>query len=224
VLGAVLFSGDDVEKQVGVLSGGERARVALAKLLLVPSNFLLMDEPTNHLDLDSSERLIEALRRYEGTLLFVSHNRSFVNQLATEVWDVGPAGVVRYPGNLDEYLQRQSRETSSANANARVEKAVQPKADRERRREEAEARQRHANVEGPIRKEIATVEKQIASLEQEQQDAELQMANPDVTADFARLKPLTDAHRERAEALQKLYQQWERAEAKLASLSDQPEA
>ena len=83
-----MFSGDDVDKRIAVLSGGERARVALARLLVVPSNLLLMDEPTNHLDLDSSEALIEALTRYDGTLLFVSHNRSFVNGLATQVWEV----------------------------------------------------------------------------------------------------------------------------------------
>src|SRR5205814_1634675 len=88
VLGSFLFEGDDVEKKIGVLSGGERARVALARLLLVPSNLMLMDEPTNHLDLDSSERLVEALKEYGGTLVFVSHNRSFINQLATKVWDV----------------------------------------------------------------------------------------------------------------------------------------
>src|SRR5216683_3345637 len=107
VLGAFLFSGDDVDKPIAVLSGGERARVALARLLVVPSNFLLMDEPTNHLDLDSSEALIDALTRYQGTLLFVSHNRSFVNGLATQVWEVKDGKVDAQLGDLDDWARRQ---------------------------------------------------------------------------------------------------------------------
>ncbi len=115
VAGSFLFSGDDADKKVGVLSGGERARVALAKLLLVPANLLLLDEPTNHLDLESSEALIEALRGWSGTLLFVSHNRSFVNQLATTIWEVKDGGVLPFPGNLDDwwYHQRQLAENAS---------------------------------------------------------------------------------------------------------------
>src|SRR5690606_17312768 len=109
ILGAFLFSGDDVEKRVGVLSGGERARVALARLLLQPSNLLVMDEPTDHLDLDSSEMLIEALQGYEGTLLFVSHNRSFINQLATAIWEVKDGQLLRHPGNLDDWTYHQAQ-------------------------------------------------------------------------------------------------------------------
>nr|WP_275943146.1 ABC-F family ATP-binding cassette domain-containing protein [Pseudenhygromyxa sp. WMMC2535] len=104
ILGSFLFSGDDVDKKVGVLSGGERARVALAKLLIRPGNLLLMDEPTNHLDLESSESLAESLATYDGTLLFVSHNRSFVRKLATKIWNVHDGTVEIYPGTLDEYL------------------------------------------------------------------------------------------------------------------------
>src|SRR5437588_8916322 len=106
VLGSFLFSGDEVDKRIGVLSAGERARLALARLLVVPSNFLLMDEPTNHLDLDSSEALIDALTRYEGTLLFVSHNRSFVNGLATQVWEVRDGTIDAQPGDLDDWTAR----------------------------------------------------------------------------------------------------------------------
>jgi ATP-binding cassette subfamily F protein 3 len=104
ILGAFLFSGDDVDKKIAVLSGGERARVALAKLLIKPGNLLLMDEPTNHLDLESSESLAESLTTYDGTLLFVSHNRAFVRKLATKIWNVHDGTVEIYPGTLDEYL------------------------------------------------------------------------------------------------------------------------
>ena len=104
VLGAFLFSGDDVDKSISVLSGGERARVALARLLIKPGNLMLMDEPTNHLDLESSESLAESLATYDGTLLFVSHNRSFVRALATKIWNVHDGTVEIYPGTLDEYM------------------------------------------------------------------------------------------------------------------------
>lgn len=106
VLGAMLFGDREIDKSVGVLSGGERARVALAQLLIDPGNVLLMDEPTNHLDLESSERLAEALEGYEGTLLFVSHNRYFIRKLAKQIWFVEDGKVVVYPGSLDDYLAR----------------------------------------------------------------------------------------------------------------------
>ena len=104
ILGAFLFRGDDVEKVVGVLSGGEKARVALAKLLVSPGNVLLMDEPTNHLDLESAELLAEALSEYEGTMLFVSHNRAFIDRLATRIWEIDDGKIHVYPGNLSEYM------------------------------------------------------------------------------------------------------------------------
>ncbi len=104
ILGAFLFSDDDVEKKVAVLSGGERARVALARLLIKPGNLLLMDEPTNHLDLASAEALAESLESFDGTLILVSHNRSFVRRLATRIWNVADGTVETYPGTLDEYM------------------------------------------------------------------------------------------------------------------------
>ncbi|MBC8071174.1 MAG: ABC-F family ATP-binding cassette domain-containing protein, partial [Deltaproteobacteria bacterium] len=118
MLGAFLFHDEDVDKPIGVLSGGERARVALARLLVDPGNFLLMDEPTNHLDLASSEALGEALQTFDGTLIFVSHNRSFVRRLATKIWNVENATVDTYPGTLDEYLDGH-RSLEARNASAR---------------------------------------------------------------------------------------------------------
>ncbi|MCE9671486.1 ABC-F family ATP-binding cassette domain-containing protein [Myxococcus stipitatus] len=226
VLGAFLFSGDDVEKPIGVLSGGERARVALAKLLLVPSNFLLMDEPTNHLDLDSSEMLIEALKGYGGTLLFVSHNRSFINSLSTHVWEVADGKLTPHPGNLDDYLYHQEQQRLEAEAAAGgaakggADKALAgPMTEKERKRLEAEARQRRSAVEGPIKKEIAKLEEQIARVEGEQKEREAQLADPVLYNDFARAKPLMDAHREGKEALEDLYARWEAAQEKLAEAS-----
>src|SRR5262249_48219604 len=104
ILGGFLFSGDDAYKKVAVLSGGERNRLALAKMLLTPSNLLLLDEPTNHLDLDSKEVLLDALSDYGGTLAFVSQDRYFVDKLANKVVEVGGGGLLVYPGGYEDFL------------------------------------------------------------------------------------------------------------------------
>ena len=106
MLGCFLFGGDDVFKKIKVLSGGEKARVSLAKTLVSEANFLLLDEPTNHLDIDSIEIIIEALKRYEGTLIFVSHNRYFIEKLANKVWWIEDQDVKEYPGSYTEYLYK----------------------------------------------------------------------------------------------------------------------
>ncbi len=108
ILGGFLFSGDDVYKKAGVLSGGERTRLAVARMLLRPSNTLLLDEPTNHLDIDSKEVLLDALRDYGGTMIFVSHDRYFVEQLATKIVEVGGGRATMYPGTYTEFLWRQA--------------------------------------------------------------------------------------------------------------------
>jgi ATP-binding cassette subfamily F protein 3 len=126
VLGAFLFSDDDVEKKIGVLSGGERARVALARLLIKPGNLLLMDEPTNHLDLASSEALAESLESFDGTLIFVSHNRAFVRRLATRIWNVADGKVETYPGTLDEYMDSCRQRQDPDNENHTTRKKTEP--------------------------------------------------------------------------------------------------
>jgi ATP-binding cassette subfamily F protein 3 len=104
ILGGFLFSGDDVYKKVGVLSGGERTRLAVARMLLRPSNTLLLDEPTNHLDLDSKDVLLDALEDYGGTLIMVSHDRYFVERLATKIIEIGHGDAIAYPGRYAEFL------------------------------------------------------------------------------------------------------------------------
>jgi ATP-binding cassette subfamily F protein 3 len=209
VLGAFLFSGDDVDKRIAVLSGGERARVALAGLLVVPSNFLLLDEPTNHLDLDSSEALIDALTRYEGTLLFVSHNRSFVNGLATQVWEVKDGAIDAQPGDLDDWSRRQKPELAMA-------PAARSSAQKESRRERALERERREKLLGPLKKEIGQLEGRIAQLEEEKKSAEAQLADPVLFADPTRSTPLITGYREASKKLDELYARWEHKQEELA--------
>src|SRR5947208_11583335 len=110
LLGCFLFSGDEVFKRIRVLSGGERNRYALARMLLRPPNFLLLDEPTNHLDMRAKDVLLEALRKYTGTVVFVSHDRYFIDKLATRIFEIGGGEIHDYPGNYEDYLwQREGR-------------------------------------------------------------------------------------------------------------------
>jgi ATP-binding cassette subfamily F protein 3 len=118
LLGCFLFSGDDVFKRIGVLSGGERNRYALLKMLLHPANFLLLDEPTNHLDLRAKDVLLEALIKYTGTVVFVSHDRYFIDKLATRVFEIGDGKVEIYPGNYEDYLWRKQHPVASTQSPA----------------------------------------------------------------------------------------------------------
>ncbi len=206
--GMFLFSGDDVKKPLRVLSGGERARVALAKLLLVPRNLLLMDEPTNHLDLTSSEALIDALREYDGTLIFVSHNHSFANQLASHVWDVGGGAVEIQPGNLEDHMRRLRKRAAVEPTGARRPDRAGG-GDRERKRREAEARNARAARERPLRAQLGEIEARIAVLEEEDRTAQAALADPGIYRDFARAKPFMEAHRDASAELEALYARWE---------------
>jgi len=224
ILGAFLFSGDEVDKRIAVLSGGERARVALARLLVVPSNFLLMDEPTNHLDLESSEALIDALGGYDGTLLFVSHNRSFVNGLATHVWEVKDLGVDAQPGDLDDWHRRRAESVrpvaQPASHAPRPERAGGQGKDA--RRERALQREKRLRALGPLLDEIGRIEARVARLEQEKKDAEARLADPGVFTDPARSTSAFAAYRDAQRELGELYERWaerqeelERAKARL---------
>jgi len=212
VLGAFLFSGDEVDKRIAVLSGGERARVALARLLVAPANFLLMDEPTNHLDLDSAEALIDALTRYEGTLLFVSHNRSFVNGLATQVWEVRDGQIDAQPGDLDDWSARQKPAPASAPAASAPSQGLQARRERALQREERE------RVLGPVKKQIAELEARIAQLEQEKKEAETKLADSALFADPQRSTPVVKSYQDAAKKLEELYARWEHKQEELVSL------
>jgi ATP-binding cassette subfamily F protein 3 len=221
LLGAFLFSGDDVEKRVRVLSGGERARVALAKMLVDPGNVLLMDEPTNHLDLESSEALAEALASFDGTLVFVSHNRSFIRRLATKIWNVADGTVRVYPGTLDEYMESAQRRLDEGDGAPR--QAGTPKRDegtdrgdakrsradeRERKRREAEERQARARKINPLQKRVAELEKRIAELEAEQRDRNAELEKPEVYGNDERRFKILAEMQTAAAKLEELTARW----------------
>ncbi len=223
VLGAFLFSGDDVDKKIGVLSGGERARVALARLLVKPANFLVMDEPTNHLDLDSAEALIEALEDYDGTLLFVSHNRSFLDGLATHIWDVRDRKLLPFMGSMAEYLARLDAEAKdreeSGDGPHRSGAPGKASTDKERKRQEAEARQERSRRLTPLKRELEKLEARIAQLETEQKAREVQLADAEFAKDYGASGPVYAAHREAAEELEQALARWETVSTEISSLS-----
>lgn len=193
LLGAFLFSGEDVEKKVTVLSGGEKSRVALAKLLLRPANLMIMDEPTNHLDIASREMLEDALQQYAGTLLFASHDRRFIDAVATRVLEFGPDGVEEYLGNYSYYVWKRAQavvdhDASTAAPNVAQRPAVRTPRDdrRERKRREAELRQLLFKDVRPLQDKAAALEAQvgecegtIAALENDLGDPEIYLSAPE---------------------------------------------
>jgi ATP-binding cassette subfamily F protein 3 len=235
ILGGFLFSGDDVDKPVRVLSGGERTRLAVARMLLRPSNLLLLDEPTNHLDLDSKDVLLEALEDFGGTLIFVSHDRYFVDKLATKVVEIGHGQAQLYPGTYEEFLwSRKQREERAA---AAVE-TVSPKPAKtaaaakqtssvketsttpatvsyeERKRLDAEAR-RAKKAADSRRKRIEELEARIAEREQAIKEIEASMSSPGFYEDRDAAKPVIDRHQTLMWEVGDLMHQWEELQTDL---------
>ena len=202
VLALFLFTGDDVFQPVSTLSGGERGRVALTKLMLRKDNLLLLDEPTNHLDMDSREVLEGALDGFTGTLLTVSHDRYFINRVATRVIEMTAGGVREYLGNYDDYLDKKRRELAGEEdvplpAQTRTEIEKNKRRERQARESQRAREQRVAALEA----QIARTEEQIASLEAQMADPATYQS-PDRAAEVAR------AHREAQASLDALYEEW----------------
>jgi ATP-binding cassette subfamily F protein 3 len=173
LLGCFLFSEDDVFKRIQVLSGGERNRYALAKMLLQPSNFILLDEPTNHLDMRAKDVLLESLREYTGTVVFVSHDRYFIDELATRVIEIGGGQVEVFPGNYEDYLWRKQRDATAAAAPAVAETVNESTVSAP---VESKARLNPQALK-KLENRAAGLEQQIGTLEQEIGNLEGQLAN-----------------------------------------------
>jgi ATP-binding cassette subfamily F protein 3 len=234
ILGGFLFSGDDVYKKAGVLSGGERTRLAVARMLLRPSNTLLLDEPTNHLDLDSKDVLLEALEDYGGTLIIVSHDRYFVERLATKIIEIGHGEALVYPGTYSEFLwhkehpddqgtrlkaprQPEPRRSGEGAATSRRSpegtKAAGAPIDREtRKREDAERRKKQRATESLL-KRIADLEGRIAEREAQVKALEAAMGAAGFYDDPSAATAAIDRHKALMWEVGDLMAQWEALQA-----------
>ena len=203
-LGQFLFTGDDVFDKISSLSGGERGRVALTKLMLRKDNFLLLDEPTNHLDMDSCEVLEDALADFPGVILAISHDRYFVNRFADRVMVMAEDGITEYIGNFDDYLEKRDRPMPPETADEGMTKTAIQKDRKKERRQSAALRQLKAAVE----------EAEAAILENEQQIAQLEtrMADPEVCRDQDKLLELSLAYQKAQDQQPVLYTALEKAE------------
>ncbi|MDT2737335.1 ABC-F family ATP-binding cassette domain-containing protein [Enterococcus pseudoavium] len=186
VLGGFLFSGEDVEKTIPLLSGGEKARVALAKLSMNKENFLILDEPTNHLDIDNKEVLENALIDYQGTLLFVSHDRYFINRIANKVIELSPEGSKLYLGDYDYYLEKKKEEEEIAELQA---KEIEPVEAPKKRFYQDKEQQKLIRS---LKRKIETIEENLSLLDEKIAELETQMSQPAVLNDHVQLLALTN--------------------------------
>ncbi len=215
-LGAFLFPGDDVGKRVEVLSGGEKARLALAKMLLRPANFLVLDEPTNHLDLAGCEVLEQALRDYDGTLLFISHDRDFIDALANRVVEVRAGHLAAYPGNHRDYRRAVDGRASGAAPPPAGPATPAEKRARHAERDRARDRARRA---ARARRRLEALEEEIGGLEIAAEELETRLADPAVYRDGEAVRAVESERAATQEALEARYAEWE---ALAAELEEEP--
>jgi ATP-binding cassette subfamily F protein 3 len=248
ILGGFLFSGDDVYKKAGVLSGGERTRLAVARMLLRPSNTLLLDEPTNHLDIDSKEVLLDALADYGGTLIFVSHDRYFVEKLATKIIEVGEGKAALYPGTYEAFLwSKDAQGSKSPQAPSPKPQVPSPKPQapgpkpqvpspkpqaaspqapaapeqsyEERKRASAEHKKRERAFKA-LKDRVAEMEARIAEREKAIKEVEQEMSAPEFYNNHEKSKPVLARHQELMWEVGELLGQWEMLQGELAAFDD----
>ncbi len=229
LLGAFLFRGEEVDKKVSVLSGGEKSRLALAKMIATPANCMLLDEPTNHLDMSSQEVLQEAMAQYDGFVLVVSHNRYFLDSFVNKVVEVKDGKVAVYEGNISDYL-RKIEADASAPANTLIKKkagaspqkstaAKSQSSRKEQRKQAAQERKVRDRKFGPWKKKVQEAEQKVEKLEGQKTDLEAQLADPDLYQDQESWTITSADYDECVRRLERWYGKWETAQAKLEGLS-----
>ena len=226
LLGAFLFREDDLNKPIGVLSGGEKSRLALLTLLLHPVNLLVLDEPTNHLDIASKDVLLQGLKKYTGTCIFVSHDRYFIEELAERVIEITPLGMVDYPGDYSYYLRRiQTQEGETLEGSGKIQKNKRAsqeelleadKSDSQRFRDDQKARQRRRK--GLLKQEQELLSR-LEDLEREHTDLQHSISEPEVYVDGNKVRRLKEKLEQNEQEQSECASRWEEVEAELRSLS-----
>ena len=220
MLGAFLFRGDDVFKSIDVLSGGEKSRIALLELLLRPVNLLVLDEPTNHLDMHSKDVLLDALKDFGGTVIFVSHDRGFIEDLATRVLELHPGSYRNFPGDYRYYMQRLQDEAdgvvSYGQPMENVKKAVPAQEEQSETKKSWEEQKKAASDRRKIEREIERTEKEIASLEEKQKELHAQMSLPEVYTNGEKAKAVQLELEKIGSEIEKLTSSWEELSESLA--------
>ncbi len=220
MLGAFLFRGDDVFKSIDVLSGGEKSRIALLELLLRPVNLLVLDEPTNHLDMHSKDVLLDALKDFGGTVIFVSHDRGFIEDLATRVLELHPGTYRNFPGDYRYYMQRLQDEAdgvvSYGQAPENDKKAVPAQEEQSETKKSWEEQKKAASDRRKIEREIERTEKEIASLEEKQKELHAQMSLPEVYTNGEKARAVQLELEKIGSEIEKLTSSWEELSESLA--------
>ena len=229
LLGAFLFRGEEVDKKVQVLSGGEKSRLALAKMIVQPANLLILDEPTNHLDMSSQEILQEAMAQYDGTIIIVSHNRHFVNRFVNRVLEIKTGQATLYEGNIEDYLIKlktlQEMEVASRIEEDKATLTEQPAKHKGKAARQAQARIRQEKSRNlsPLKKEVAQTEGMIGHLETRKKELEQLMADPQLYQDQDKFAECSKEYKTLERKLERCYLSWEEVQAKIEAIESECE-
>jgi ATP-binding cassette subfamily F protein 3 len=229
LLGAFLFRGEDVDKKVQVLSGGEKSRLALAKMIVQPANLLILDEPTNHLDMSSQEVLQGAMAQYDGTIIVVSHNRHFVNSFISKVLEIKNGHATLFEGNIEDYLYKlKSLEAAApiklkedADNDSVQEDVSEKQRGRAARQEQAKIRQEKSRKLLPLKKEVEQAENEIERLEARKKELERLMADPKLYQDQDKFAECSKEYSSLERKLERLYPQWEEIQARIEAIESE---
>ena len=211
ILASFLFTAEDIDKTVGQLSGGQKARLTLTVLSLEKDNFLLMDEPTNHLDIEAKEVLEQALDNYDGTLLFVSHDRYFINELANKIISVRDGHAKIYNGNYSYYLDEKAKQAAAVQEAKAEQTESTTSANQNQGKLSYQEQKAHDSQKRKLERAVSDAEARIEKLENEEQEIQTEMANPDIAASFEKLGPLQEKLSAVQEQLNQANTDWENA-------------